>query len=172
MTVGEPKRYSLREFTDAPQSKLAAHEQAPRFKRATPHSNWLSLWQPHQRDCARPWLQQERCLPRDLPQRRPADGYDAQFVLQKAKRLIARSRVAAAIEAKIWQVVDHYLRCAHSSEQITDKLAISHEAMYRHIYPNKKPGYLVMVLPARGGAESACQAMIERLKLIAHRSRR
>ena len=100
------------------------------------------------------------------------DDYEAQFVLQKAKRLTARSRDAGAIEAKIWQAVDHYLLCAHSSEQIADKLAISHEAMYRHIYPNKKPGYLVMALPALGGAESACQAMIELLKLIAHRSKR
>lgn len=68
------------------------------------------------------------------------DGYDAQFAPQTAKSRAVRSRNAGAIEAKIWQAVDHYLLCAHSSEQIADKLAISHDTMYRHIYPNKKSG--------------------------------
>lgn len=67
-------------------------------------------------------------------------GYDARFAQQRASRRAQRSRNASTLDEGIWYGVDHYLLLEHSPVQIADKLALSHEAIYRHIYRNKKAG--------------------------------
>lgn len=67
-------------------------------------------------------------------------GYDAKFAQQRASRRALRSRNASTLDEGIWHGVDHYLLLEHSPVQIADKLALSHEAIYRYIYRNKKAG--------------------------------
>lgn len=67
-------------------------------------------------------------------------GYEARFAQQRADNRALRSRNARTIEEATWHGVDHYLMLEHSPAQIADKLALSHETIYRYIYRNKKAG--------------------------------
>ncbi len=77
---------------------------------------------------------------REIARNRGGASYEAKFAQQRASRRAVRSRNARTIEPATWQAVDHYVLLAHSPEQIADKLAISHETIYRHIYRDKKSG--------------------------------
>lgn len=77
---------------------------------------------------------------REIANNGGGSGYDAKFAQQRASRRAARSRNSTTIAPMTWHRVDHYLLFEQSPEQIADKLDISHEAIYRYIYRDKKAG--------------------------------
>ncbi len=77
---------------------------------------------------------------RELDNNGGGAGYEARFAQQRADKRALNSRNAATIEDATWHGVEQYLMIEHSPEQIADKLALSHESIYRYIYRNKKAG--------------------------------
>ena len=67
-------------------------------------------------------------------------GYDARFAQQRAVARATGSRNARTTPEQTWHEVEHYLRLEHSPEQIAGLVDISHEAIYRHVYRDKKAG--------------------------------
>jgi transposase, IS30 family len=62
------------------------------------------------------------------------------FVQQRICSCATRSRNAITITQMTWHRVEHYFLFDQSPEQISDKLDISHESIYRYIYRDKKAG--------------------------------
>ena len=77
---------------------------------------------------------------REIARNSGGTGYDAYFAQQRASRRATRSRNAITIAQMTWHRVEHYLLLDQSPEQISEKLDISHESIYRYIYRDKKSG--------------------------------
>ena len=77
---------------------------------------------------------------REIARNSGGAGYDAHFAQQRTCRRATRSRNAITIAQVTWHRVEHYLLFDQSPEQISDKLDISHETIYRYIYRDKKAG--------------------------------
>ncbi|WP_323030737.1 IS30 family transposase [Brachymonas denitrificans] len=79
-------------------------------------------------------------ISRELRRGRGRRGYRAEQACRKADERSCNSRNARRIDASTWADVAFYLGLQWSPEQIADKLAVSHESVYLHIYANKAAG--------------------------------
>lgn len=77
---------------------------------------------------------------REIARNAGASGYSARFAQQRADIRGQASRNARAIDVQTWQAVEHYLLEDFSPEQIADNQSVSHEAIYRYIYRDKRSG--------------------------------
>lgn len=67
-------------------------------------------------------------------------GYRAEQACNKAKERSLGSRNAKRIVPWVWAEVAFYLDVQWSPEQIANKLPISHETVYQHVYADKAKG--------------------------------
>ena len=67
-------------------------------------------------------------------------GYRAEQACQKAQERSQGSRNARRVEPWVWPQVAHYLAVEWSPEQIANKLPVSHETVYQHVYADKANG--------------------------------
>ena len=79
-------------------------------------------------------------ISRELSRGRGQRGYRAEQACRKAAERAQRSRNARRVEAAVFSDVAFYLGLQWSPEQIADKLAISHESVYLHVYADKAAG--------------------------------
>lgn len=79
-------------------------------------------------------------ISRELSRGRGQRGYRAEQACRKAAERAQRSRNARRLEAAVFSDVALYLGLQWSPEQIADKLAISHESVYQHVYADKAAG--------------------------------
>ena len=79
-------------------------------------------------------------ISRELSRGRGQRGYRAEQACRKAAERAQRSRNARRVEAAVLCDVAFYLGLQWSPEQIADKLAISHESVYLHVYADKAAG--------------------------------
>jgi len=75
---------------------------------------------------------------REIARNRGASGYKANFAQQRADIRARRSRNAKVIAEQIWHAVEHYVITTDSPEQIADRLGISHQAIYSHVWRDKR----------------------------------
>ena len=79
-------------------------------------------------------------ISRELSRGRGLRGYRAEQACCKASERAQRSRNARRVDAKVWADVAFYLGLQWSPGQIANKLAVSHECVYLHVYANKAAG--------------------------------
>jgi IS30 family transposase len=77
---------------------------------------------------------------REVDRGRGKRGYRAEQACNKAQERSQGSRNAKRIEQRVWSEVECYLGLQWSPEQIADKLPVSHEAVYLHVYADKAFG--------------------------------
>ncbi len=75
---------------------------------------------------------------REIARNQGASGYKAHFAQQRADIRARRSRNAKVIPAQIWHAVEHYVITTDSPEQIADRLGISSQAIYSHVWRDKR----------------------------------
>lgn len=108
--------------------------QAPQPRRTIPNSQPLESQSDHQRD---------RPITGQTPQHhqpRGQRGYRAEQAVGKASERAKHSRNAWRVDATVWSDVAFYLALQWSPEQIADKVGVSHECVYLHVYANKAAG--------------------------------
>ena len=79
-------------------------------------------------------------ISRELSRGRGQRGYRAEQACGKASERAQTSRNARRVDAKVWADVAFYLGLQWSPEQIAEKVAVSHECVYLHVYANKAAG--------------------------------
>jgi len=79
-------------------------------------------------------------ISRELNRGRGQRGYRAEQACNKAKKRSLGSRNAKRVPPSVWPLVALYLTVEWSPEQIADKLPISHETVYQHVYADKAAG--------------------------------
>jgi IS30 family transposase len=79
-------------------------------------------------------------ISRELARGQGERGYRAEQACQKAATRAQGSRNAHRIGEAAWRDVDSYLELQWSPEQIASRTGISHEAIYLHIYADKRQG--------------------------------
>jgi transposase, IS30 family len=67
-------------------------------------------------------------------------GYEAKYAQQRKLLRARQSRNAKAIDPKTWLKVAHLITQDYSPEQTADCINASHEAIYQHIYRDKRAG--------------------------------
>lgn len=67
-------------------------------------------------------------------------GYRAEQACKKAQERSQGSRNAKRVQTWVWPEVAFYLGVQWSPEQIANKLPISHETVYQHVYADKANG--------------------------------
>lgn len=75
---------------------------------------------------------------REIARNQGGDGYRAHFAQQRADIRARRSRNAKVIPVNIWHAVEHYVITTDSPEQIADRLGISSQAIYSHVWRDKR----------------------------------
>ena len=79
-------------------------------------------------------------ISRELGRGRGLRGYRAEQACSKASERAKKSRNARRVDASVWADVVFYLGLQWSPEQIADKVALSHECIYLHVYADKANG--------------------------------
>ena len=79
-------------------------------------------------------------ISREVSRGRGQRGYRAEQACAKVQERSIGSRNAKRIEPWVWSEVAFYLSVEWSPEQIADKLPVSHESVYLHVYANKAKG--------------------------------
>lgn len=79
-------------------------------------------------------------ISRELSRGRGQRGYRAEQACHNAAERAQRSRNARRVDSQVWADVAFYLGLQWSPEQITDKVAVSHESVYLHVYADKAAG--------------------------------
>ena len=79
-------------------------------------------------------------ISRELSRGSGQRGYRAEQACRKASERAQPSRNARCVSAQVWADVAFYLGLQWSPEQIADKLAVSHESVYLHVYADKAAG--------------------------------
>lgn len=79
-------------------------------------------------------------ISREFKRGRGQRGYRAEQACLKAQERARGSRNARRIEAWVWTEVACYLAVQWSPEQIADRLPVSHECVYLHVYADKARG--------------------------------
>ena len=79
-------------------------------------------------------------ISRELIRGRGLRGYRAEQACAKASDRALCSRNARRVYPKVWADVTFYLGIKWSPEQIAGKVAVSHECVYLHVYPDKASG--------------------------------
>jgi transposase, IS30 family len=79
-------------------------------------------------------------ISREVRRGRGQRGYRAEQACGKAQERSLGSRNAKRIEPWVWPEVAFYLGVEWSPEQIADKLPVSHESVYLHVYADKAKG--------------------------------
>lgn len=79
-------------------------------------------------------------ISRELARGTGLRGYRAEQACNKAQERAQGSRNARHIQPWVWSEVEFYLGLEWSPEQIADKLPVSHEAVYLHVYADKANG--------------------------------
>jgi IS30 family transposase len=79
-------------------------------------------------------------ISREVSRGRGQRGYRAEQACGKAQERSLGSRNAKRIEPWVWPEVAFYLGVEWSPEQIADKLPVSHESVYLHVYADKARG--------------------------------
>jgi len=79
-------------------------------------------------------------ISRELSRGRGQRGYRAEQACNKAKKRSLGSRNAKRVPPSVWPLATLYLTVEWSPEQIADKLPISHETVYQHVYADKAAG--------------------------------
>jgi IS30 family transposase len=79
-------------------------------------------------------------ISREIDRGRGGRGYRAEQACRKAHERGQGSRNARRVQPWVWPEVACYLGIEWSPEQIADKLPISHETVYQHVYADKASG--------------------------------
>ena len=79
-------------------------------------------------------------ISREINRGRGGRGYRAEQACNKAHERSQGSRNARRVQPWVWPEVACYLGIEWSPEQIADKLPISHETVYQHVYADKASG--------------------------------
>lgn len=79
-------------------------------------------------------------ISREIDRGRGGRGYRAEQACRKAHERSQGSRNARRVQPWVWPEVACYLGIEWSPEQIADKLPISHETVYQHVYADKASG--------------------------------
>ena len=79
-------------------------------------------------------------ISREVRRGRGQRGYRAEQACCKAQERSLGSRNAKRIEPWVWPQVAFYLGVEWSPEQIANKLPVSHESVYLHVYADKAKG--------------------------------
>ena len=91
-------------------------------------------------DIARLLGRHRSTISRELSRGRGLRGYRAEQACRKASGRARHSRNARRVDASVWADVVFYLGLQWSPEQIADKVALSHECIYLHVYADKANG--------------------------------
>ena len=79
-------------------------------------------------------------ISREIERGRGGRGYRAEQACSKAQERSQGSRNARRVQPWVWPEVAFYLRIEWSPEQIANKLPVSHETAYQHVYADKANG--------------------------------
>ena len=79
-------------------------------------------------------------ISREIDRGRGGRGYRAEQACNKAHERSQGSRNARRVQPWVWTEVAFYLGIEWSPEQIAEKLPISHETVYQHVYADKASG--------------------------------
>lgn len=79
-------------------------------------------------------------ISRELRRGQGLRGYRAEQACNKASERAQHCRNARRVDPKVWADVSFYLGLQWSPEQIADKVGISHESVYLHVYADKAAG--------------------------------
>jgi transposase, IS30 family len=79
-------------------------------------------------------------ISREIARGQGRRGYCAEQACNKAHVRAQNSRNATRVQPWVWSEVAFYLGIELSPEQIANKLTISHEAVYQHVYADKVSG--------------------------------
>ena len=79
-------------------------------------------------------------ISREIERGRGGPGYRAEQACSKAQERSQGSRNARRVQPWVWPEVAFYLRIEWSPEQIANKLPVSHETVYQHVYADKANG--------------------------------